>query len=131
MPSGQPTRRWTRIPSAEITSAVSGQRRRIAIGPQIRSAVTTRRAEASLYLVVVADVLTERGRDADDGEQHGEDAVDGERVERPQPFDVTVAPAHRSNVPNCALLRIGPANDMRVRLETYVPRRPWAASDDD
>ena len=49
--------------------------------------------------LVVADVLAERGDDADDREDDGEHAVDGKGVERPQPFELTLGPAHHSNVP--------------------------------
>ena len=76
------------IPIAEITSAISGQRRRIAMGAQIDDRGHDEEGGGLPEPLVVADVLAERGGDADEGEDHGEDAVDGERVERPQPLRV-------------------------------------------
>ncbi len=70
----------------------------------------------------VADVLGVHGDQAEDEQDRGEHAVDGERVERPQSLELPQDPVHESNVPNRRCGRIGPAMDPRVIRQMYIAR---------
>ena len=52
------------------------------------------------------------------GEDHGEHAVDDQRVERPQPLELPLEPVHQSNVPNPA----GPAHPSGDGPARHPPR---------